>query len=509
MNSEEVAAALRDIHVEAPLLLVVTVEVGEGEDHVIVVRRAVGLLVLGDREDAGLGVAVAGLVEVIAVGAAEGGAERAGLVESGIDGPELVEAEVTVGGGEDGLEGVVVHELGNGLAEVQLVAVEAKVGGDAQFLAVEDHRRAVHGAASHVADERLEGVGVALLVVRNIVEQNHRLAVSRASRVEVVAIIACGGGVLKVEDEVFVEHVEVAVGTVGHIATVQRLGHEHKIPFPAADLVDEVFPALRRQPLPEIRAQAANAPACRQVRRRVGRTAGLVQPIKQTVGEIAPDVLCERVEMAVAGAGAAFAADGIIEPVGLAQIIAGLRGIGHQRGVTAGINVGHVRPFAEVVTVRRHRLRRRAGGALVVFVGAGIKQRLVVDNEVGRLAGEREQIRAEAVQLAIPSGVAERFVQHHIDAGGVGGGDEVGEFLHPRGARVGFAQQRIDLEEVFDRIRTADGVRQAGVRIDLPVFDANRMDRLEPEPVHPEVLNVFQIEPVGHRVVRPRAGAVV
>ena len=89
---KRLAAVLRDVHVEAALLLVIPVEVGEGEDHVVEVGRAVGLHVFGDGEDAGLGVAAADLVEVIAVGIAEGGAETAGLVEGGIDRPEIVHA---------------------------------------------------------------------------------------------------------------------------------------------------------------------------------------------------------------------------------------------------------------------------------------------------------------------------------------------------------------------------------------------------------------------------------
>ena len=74
--------------------------------------------------------------------------------------------------------------LRNRLAEIQLVSVEAEIGGDAEFLAVTSHRRAVNGAAGHVADERLKRVGVTLLVVGGVVEQHQALAVAlrRASK---------------------------------------------------------------------------------------------------------------------------------------------------------------------------------------------------------------------------------------------------------------------------------------------------------------------------------------
>ena len=66
----------------------------------------------------------------------------------------------------------------------------------------------------------------------------------------------------------------------------------------------------------------------------------------------------------------------------------------------------------------------------------------------------------------------ERFVEHHVDARGIGGGYEVGEFLHRLAAGVGLAQQRIDLEEIFDGVRAAHGIRLAGVGIRLAADDS-------------------------------------
>src|ERR1035438_9013502 len=84
-DAEEVAAVLRDVHVETALLYVVPVKVGEGKDDVIEVGRAVCLLVFDDGENARLRIAAADLVDEIAVGGAQRGTEAARLVDGSID----------------------------------------------------------------------------------------------------------------------------------------------------------------------------------------------------------------------------------------------------------------------------------------------------------------------------------------------------------------------------------------------------------------------------------------
>ncbi len=75
-------------------------------------------------------------------------------------------------------------------------------------------------------------------------------------------------GVPPVEDDVFVEHVEMAGGTVADpVATavpdgagaVQGFGHEDEVPFPGAGLVDGVLPELGGKALGEIATETVDA----------------------------------------------------------------------------------------------------------------------------------------------------------------------------------------------------------------------------------------------------------
>src|ERR1019366_7483470 len=149
------------------------------------------------------------------VGGAQRGAETARLVDGGIDWPKMVEAKVAVGGREDRLQRVVIHKQRNHLPKVQLVAVETKGGRDAQFLAVEDHWCPVNRTAGRVANERLIGIGIGLLVVRGGVEQDQPLAIGVAAFIKQIAVIARGGGGLEIEHYVLIQDVEVAVGAIG------------------------------------------------------------------------------------------------------------------------------------------------------------------------------------------------------------------------------------------------------------------------------------------------------
>ena len=347
-----------------------------------------------------------------------------------------------------------------------------------------------------------------MLVVRRVVEQHETLTVSRAPRFKNAAVICGTRRALQRENNVLVQNIEVPVGAIRHRAAVERLAHEHKIPFAAADFVDDVFPALRRQTLTEIRAQTVNA-LVSLIRRRAVRATGFVEPIKQAVGKITPDVLRNLVEMAVTCASAVFIANGVIKPIALGGIISSRRRIRHECGVTAKINIRHVAPFSEIKTVGRLRHCRRAGRALIVFAGARIKPRLGRADQIRRLRVRLEIINAARIQLRIPRGMIERFVEHHVLARRIRRRDEVGKFSQRRVTRVRLAQQRIHLKKVFYRIRTADGIRRAGVRIVLTVQNSDGMNRLKPQPVHAEIFGVSQIETVGHRVERPRAGAAI
>ena len=119
-----------------------------------------------------------------------------------------------------------------------------------------------------------------------------------------------------------------------------------------------------------------------------------------------------------------------------------------------------------------------------------------------------EIINTARVQFRIPRRVVEWLVEHHVHARRVRCRDKICKFTQCRVARVCFAQERVDLEKVFHRIRTADGVR-IPVAVGLAVQNSNRVNRLEPQPVDAEALRVLQVETVGHRIVAARAGAVV
>ena len=93
----------------------------------------------------------------------------------GIDRPEEIHAEAAIV--ENRLQRVKSFELRNVLPEIDFVFVEAGVSRHAQFLAVEDHRRAVHRAAREMADERLKCVAVSLFVMRSVVEQHQSLVI--------------------------------------------------------------------------------------------------------------------------------------------------------------------------------------------------------------------------------------------------------------------------------------------------------------------------------------------
>ena len=75
------------------------------------------------------------------------------------------------------LHRVVSLELGNALAEVQLVVVKAQARRGPDLLAIHDHRRTIDHAADRIADECLPRVGVTGLVVRGVIKQNEPLTV--------------------------------------------------------------------------------------------------------------------------------------------------------------------------------------------------------------------------------------------------------------------------------------------------------------------------------------------
>jgi hypothetical protein len=101
-------------------------------------------------------------------------------------------------------------------------------------------------------------------------------------------------GAGQLEDDLFVQHVEVAVRTIGDGTAVERLGHEHEGPFACAGPIDDVLPRPRRQPLTEVGAQAIDAFARLLTSRCACRTAGFRQPVEHVFREVFPDIAGHR-----------------------------------------------------------------------------------------------------------------------------------------------------------------------------------------------------------------------
>src|SRR5882724_6862615 len=104
---------------------------------------------------------------------------------------------------------------------------------------------------------------------------------------------------MQVVDDALVEYVEVSCRTIGYGTAVQALGHEYEVPFPRTNAIDEIFPALRRQPLSEIGSQAINSGArIERCSPGIIRIACLREPELKIVAKVAPHVLRNRIKMA-------------------------------------------------------------------------------------------------------------------------------------------------------------------------------------------------------------------
>src|SRR6185369_7931267 len=105
------------------------------------------------------------------------------------NGIKLVEAVVAIGGREELLQRIIFFEVGDQLAEIQFVAVEAKRLRNAKLLPIKDHRRAVNRTANGITNQGLKRIGVAFLVVRSVIQQYQPLTIRAAARFEDVTII--------------------------------------------------------------------------------------------------------------------------------------------------------------------------------------------------------------------------------------------------------------------------------------------------------------------------------
>ena len=457
---------------EVVRLVVVAVDVGEREDDIRNRRRSPVQLILGHRIEFAV-IAVA--VQEPAVRTPERLAELPGLADARIDGIELVVA--VVGVEPDRHHGVELFEMGNLLAEVRLVALVAERAGDPELLSGKNKRRSIHRVDDGVAHQGLEGVSVVLLVVRGVVQQDEALAVSAAAAFENAAVVVRGAGAREREHDVFVEDVEVPVRAVGHRAAVERFRHEDEVPLPGARLVDDVFPELRGQALAEVRSESVDAFVCLRGQVGTGRDARLLEPVERVFGEVFPDVLRDRVEVRAVE----------IEEVALAVVVAViLRVKAHERRVVAEEDVAHIAPFSEVPAIGSDRDVGRARRAGAVVAGLGIEAGFLVSDFIRGISAE--QRHADGGNLRVRGGVVERRVEHHFHAFDVRRAHESLECGHRRLAGVSDRHQRVDLKKVFHRIRAAG--------IICLTLHADRMDRLEPQPVAAEVFHVVEVPAV-------------
>ena len=170
----------------------------------------------------------------------------------------------------------------------------------------------------------------------------------------------CGGVrcSLPWKNNVLVENVEMPVRAISHRATVERLGHEHKVPLVRTGDIDGVFPELRRHALTKIRTQAVDALRRLQSQRAVGGQPGLLQPVRNIARKVFP----HRTRHRIGSSRRAIQITGI-DPISLDRnrITTRLRRwkTRHQSRIAAEVNIVHIAPFAEVISVRCRRDIRR------------------------------------------------------------------------------------------------------------------------------------------------------
>ena len=296
---------------------------------------------------------------------------------------------------------------------------------------------------------------------------------------------------------------------------IQALCHEHEVPPPRPRAVDDVLPSLRRQPLCEIGAQPGNA--ARNVQRcvpAVARIAGLAEPELKVVTEVAPEALRDMVEMARRVAAGGLATHAVVEPVGFVLVGAGIGLVGNQRGVTAEEKVGHVGPFAEVEAVWR--IRHVVGAACPHVVLTGAREHACFHRADGR--GVRYRLvrpvtHAGRRQLQIVCSVVERHVEEQANALRrrlTRKRLELGQCQraacsivvlgHACAGKKSGCHQWHHCKVVFHRVGTSQREGLSGRRISQAAGDAARMDRLQPQRVDAELLQILQTE------MRARAG---
>ena len=318
-------------------------------------------------------------------------------------------------------------------------------------MAVHNHGSTIHRAADGVANEGLPRIGVPSLIVRGVIQKNQALAVRSSSflkdfsvAIDKVAIgvsIHCGNscGILEREDDVLVQDVKVAVGTVGDGATVEGFGHVDKAPFVCTGHVDAVLPELGWHPLAEISPKTIDAfvgligfgASCRE--------AGLFEPVGNVAGKVFPD-----------GAG-----NGSVGTRAPAEIVivhgVSLNGDGAAAGGSIGIagdkrsvatekDVFHVIPFPKVVPVGSvGHVRRRVGGNSVLGTstsGGRVEASLTIFDLIRGVpsgsikAGFRKEGKTLSRNLAVPSGVVEGSIQNNVHSFSVGIGNKSLECGH-------------------------------------------------------------------------------
>ena len=292
----------------------------------------------------------------------------------------------------------------------------------------------------------------------------------------------------------------VALAAGDLTGAVQGFGHEDKVPLAGPGLVDGVFPELGGKALGKVASQSVDADMGLIFWGRGGMTR-FFQPVDRIVGEVVPDLARGR---GVTGELVALEQEG--ELVGVVRI--GLVGVLRpllfdQRIVIAEIEFAHVSPIAEVVAVRRDGdfvgVGGRRGREALLGIPAGIESTDLLPG-VARDPDVDRALTHDGVRRA----VVESAVHHHADAPVIEALDEGLEFGHRIGRGVAATEHRHHRPVIPDSIRTARVESRTGLRIDIASFDADRVDRLQPEHVHAERGVVVFVQRVGALVVSGR-----
>ena len=169
----------------------------------------------------------------------------------------------------------------------------------------------------------------------------------------------------------------------------------------------------------------------------------------------------------------------------------------HQRVIVAEVELAHVGPVAKVVAIWGDGDFRFVGGGLGRETLFGIPSWIEVGDFLGGGGVWDIKIHRALPENDIGGAVVEGAIHHHANAPLVEALDESLEFGVGTGRAVGAAEHGGNAPVVANGVGAAGIEDFAGLGIGVAAFDADRMDRLQPEHVHAERCVVVFVERVG------------